>query len=346
MARRWQALCGTIIACGLCCVDLVRDAAAGSVGIDALKKGDALMLRIACCCGVLSLLCGCADSEPEPSGTDVSAARMSEAAAAPASDSAPARRKFAPLRLGGDATGDSMSERSAASSASDDRISAIIEALKPMQVLLGQWRGTTRRVFEGFKAVDHHEWVWDLTSQDAQPALVMKSDKSPYVREARLTWLPDTTEYQLTLTDADGGQRVLRGTFTRPVADTPGDDGKLHRTFVLTLTQTDPPDAAEYLQLAINQQENDRYLLEVSRQRGRAAFRRLDTVSTQREGTSFALSDSDYGDKTCIISQGLGTIAVTYQGRTYWVCCSGCKAAFEEDPERWIKRAAAAKAGE
>ena len=54
----------------------------------------------------------------------------------------------------------------------------------------------------------------------------------------------------------------------------------------------------------------------------------------------FALSDTDYGEKTCIISQGLGTIAVSYQGKTYWVCCSGCKAAFEDDPQRWIARAA------
>ena len=31
---------------------------------------------------------------------------------------------------------------------------------------------------------------------------------------------------------------------------------------------------------------------------------------------------------------------VSYKGRDYWVCCSGCKAAFEEDPEKWIARAA------
>jgi YHS domain-containing protein len=54
------------------------------------------------------------------------------------------------------------------------------------------------------------------------------------------------------------------------------------------------------------------------------------------------LSDTDYGEKTCIISQGLGTISVSHNGKTYWVCCTGCKAAFDADPEKWIAKAAAA----
>ncbi|MEZ5952658.1 MAG: YHS domain-containing protein, partial [Planctomycetaceae bacterium] len=64
-----------------------------------------------------------------------------------------------------------------------------------------------------------------------------------------------------------------------------------------------------------------------------------DTVSTQREGTSLALIDEGYGEKTCIISGGLGTMTVSHKGQTYYVCCTGCKAAFEDDPERWIARA-------
>lgn len=39
-----------------------------------------------------------------------------------------------------------------------------------------------------------------------------------------------------------------------------------------------------------------------------------------------------------MISQGLGTTQVSYKGKSYWVCCSGCKAAFEEDPEKWIAK--------
>jgi YHS domain-containing protein len=29
---------------------------------------------------------------------------------------------------------------------------------------------------------------------------------------------------------------------------------------------------------------------------------------------------------------------VSYQGKSYPVCCSGCAAAFNDDPERWIAK--------
>jgi ribosomal protein L24E len=143
-------------------------------------------------------------------------------------------------------------------------------------------------------------------------------------------------------TDADGVTRDYQGEFTEPVREVVGDDDKFHRVFTLEFTQT--PESRESTggeawRFAFNQQENNRYVLEVSKRRGTAQFRRYDTVSTQREGTSFAINDSDYGERTCIISQGLGTMSVSYKGKSYWVCCSGCKAAFEDDPETWIARA-------
>lgn len=224
----------------------------------------------------------------------------------------------------------------------EQQLADAMEKLKPLQVVLGQWRGTTRKEFEGFKAVDQHEWVWDLQSDPAQPALALQSDKSPYLRSARLTWDAARNQFALQATDREGVERHFVGDFTEPVREIVGPDDKLHRVFRLQLTQTPESTAqtgGEAWQLALAQQENNRYLLQVDKRRGAAAFRRYDTVSTQREGTSFALDDSDYRDKTCIISQGLGTIMVSFKGRTYWVCCTGCKAAFEDDPETWIARA-------
>jgi hypothetical protein len=145
----------------------------------------------------------------------------------------------------------------------------------------------------------------------------------------------------LQATDAAGVARTYVGDFTEPVQEIVGSDDKLHKVFRLEFQQDESTAAgSEQWQLAIAQQENNRYLLEIGKRRGSADFARYDTVSTQREGTSFAVSDTDYAEKTCIISEGLGTTELTYKGRSYWVCCSGCKAAFEEEPEKWIARAA------
>ena len=45
-------------------------------------------------------------------------------------------------------------------------------------------------------------------------------------------------------------------------------------------------------------------------------------------------------------SGGRGTIPVTYKGQTYYVCCTGCRDAFKEDPEKYLKEYAERKAKE
>ncbi len=263
-------------------------------------------------------------SLPTPATDDMDFAPLSTTVASAGSDSATATAALANMPP-------------------EQKLKIIMEKLKPLQVMLGQWRGTTRRDYEGFKAVDSHEWIWDLQTDAKQPALKVSSDKSPFMTSARLTWNVDESKFILTATDSEKVTREYKGDYTDPVHEIVGPDDKLHRVFRMELTQTEDSLAGaggEHWQVAFAQQENNRYLLEVSKRRGQAKFQRYDTVSTQREGTSFAISDTDYGDKTCIISQGLGTTEVSFQGKTYWVCCSGCKAAFEEDPALWIARAA------
>ena len=315
-----------------------------------------IMKRIAFCFCITSLMLGgCADEQPESpdsaASNDHSTDDQSEKdgpegqlATADSTVASEGDFEFKPLNTsaGGSAPDTGGSHGQGTQVSADDRIQAVMSQLKPLQVMLGNWRGTTRKEYEGFKAVDSHEWVWDLRADPSRPALSVSSDKSPYVRSAKLTWDPSDSRFLLKATDAEGVTREYAGDYTDPVHEIIGPDDKPHRVFRLELTQTAESaeqTGGETWQIAFAQQENNRYLLEVAKRRGSAAFRRFDTVSTQREGTSFALSDSDYGEKTCIISQGLGTTAVSYKGKTYWVCCSGCKAAFEEDPETWIARA-------
>ncbi|HCS53753.1 TRASH domain-containing protein [Rubinisphaera sp.] len=219
----------------------------------------------------------------------------------------------------------------------DKRADVVIAALKDLQILLGTWRGITQKNFDGSKALDETNWVWDFKTNPKQPALVMSSEASPYYRLASMTYLPESEQYQLQLTGDEGQTSTLIGEFTSEIKDEPGDDDKPQRTYKLEFTEKEPEDKTK--RLVFNQQNNNRYLLEVYEQRGgNDRFFRVDTVSTQREGTSMALIDEGYGERTCIISGGLGTITVSYQGKSYYVCCTGCKAAFEEEPERWIAR--------
>jgi len=306
--------------------------------------------------GLFAMTGGCADDgstdiastgNPAPEAVVAASSQPAPSASKSADSNSDGKEVFElkPLSLSnlpGNSTTTGSDPASGSNTDSEKQIQSVISHLQPLQILLGQWRGTTRREFENFKAVDNHEWVWDLRTQPNNPALTIGSDKSPYLKKGRLSWDVNREKFTLTATDSTGTERTFVGDFTEPVHEIVGSDDKLHRVFRLEFVQeaTSDNNAPEFWQLAFAQQENNRYLLEIAKRRGNAAFARYDTVSTQREGTSFAVSDTDYAEKTCIISEGLGTTELTYKGRSYWVCCSGCKAAFEEDPEAWIARAA------
>ena len=291
--------------------------------------------RFVCVCWLGSVMIGCDQAPPPVSKPNVTAVGSSEKAPPPTSNEAAATTPSdspKPKRKAFELSGGAASS-SAESADTGEKFASVRAALKPLQILIGSWNGTSRNA-----ALDQPGWAWDLKTDRKQPALRLKSDKGKYIREGRLTFLPASQEFEFTSTDGDSKPHVFRGNFSEPVQDVPGDDKKMQRTYKLQLTETAADADGEQWRLVINQQENNRYILEVDRKRGTGMFNRVDTINIQREGTSFALSDTDYGEKTCIISQGLGTTSVSHKGKTYWVCCSGCKAAFEEEPDRWIAK--------
>lgn len=219
----------------------------------------------------------------------------------------------------------------------EQKVDTVLKALKPLQVLVGDWRGVTRKNIAGAVSVETPQWKRDFKTNSEQPALLVTSKTSPYLKEGRLTYLIDTKEYQFSATDRHGVERTYLGTFSEPVKEFIGDDKRLQRAFKLQLVQSSPDDGKKIRQVVFNQQENNRYLLEIYDERG-GRMLRFDTVNNQREGTSFAINPNDYREKECVISGGLGTMTVSHNGQTYYVCCSGCRDAFNDDPETWIAR--------
>ena len=62
-----------------------------------------------------------------------------------------------------------------------------------------------------------------------------------------------------------------------------------------------------------------------------------------RKGVAFAAGESG---PVCIVTEGRGTTQVTHKGKTYYVCCSGCKDLFNKDPEAVLAEAAERAEGE
>ncbi len=246
---------------------------------------------------------------------------------------------FKPLSLGAlgggnDSPANPSSNPSASKSPTGKQaMDSVLAAMQPLQVFLGQWNTTTRNMGAGSA-----KWVWDFKTDKSQPTLVMSPKDHPYFDAVRITFLTGTQKFQLTAKDKEHQERIYQGEFTEKPHFISGDSGKPEPRFEMLLDEVGNPEARKLARVKLSQRDRNRAWMEVYQRVGKK-FRLQDNVTSQRDGTSFAVSDTNYGDKECIVSQGLGTITINYMGRTYYVCCSGCQAAFNDDPTFWIDKA-------
>jgi hypothetical protein len=281
--------------------------------------------------------CGGDDTESTDPASDPTSATesSSEGEAVSTGQTSAPKKPRGPIQLGGGTTAANGENGTTAKVRKPHNINDVIAALKPLQIVMGKWEGVFSRGGVG----ETHDWVWDLKTDKKHPALALSAPEGNYFTSARITFDPATDKYKMKTVDAEKVVREFEGGWEAEPTDEPGDDGKtLHRKFKLKLTEL-PGKNAERWEFIFSQQNNNRYQMTASRARGTSPrFTQRNVLGAQRSGTSFAQASDDYGDRTCVISQGLGTISVSYQGKSYFVCCSGCKAAFEDDPAMWIER--------
>ncbi len=210
---------------------------------------------------------------------------------------------------------------------SDSKAVSAKDALQPFNVLIGSWKGTgipegSKEEREAGTWTETITWGWQFKDTDAW--MTATFDKGKHFTKGELRYTPDKDQarFTFTLTALDKSTAVYAGTL---------------KDKVLTLDRTDGP-SGESQRMVISLLHFNRYLYRVeTRPAGTTvAFTKLYQVGATKEGVPFA--NVPKGPE-CIVSGGLGTIKVSYKGKDYWVCCSGCRDAFKEDPEKYIKEA-------
>ncbi len=204
------------------------------------------------------------------------------------------------------------------------------EALQAFNDLIGSWNGTgqpegtAQEKQRGFWT-ESLRWRWQFKGDDAW--LKVAVDKGKYFSKGELRYLPDKDLFQLTLNTVAEEALTFQGRLK--------DD-------VLTLERQDEA-RKETQRLTLRLLHGTRFLYryEVKPQE-RSFFRRIYSVGATKEGIVFAGPGN--ANPECVVSGGLGTIRVSYKGETYYVCCTGCRDAFNEDPEKYIKEFQAKKA--
>ncbi|MEI7686289.1 MAG: hypothetical protein WCL32_14790 [Planctomycetota bacterium] len=199
------------------------------------------------------------------------------------------------------------------------------DGLQPLGDLVGTWRGTGAPIGsreeqqKGFW-VESLECGWKFKGTDAW--LVLAFDKSKHYKAGELRYQTDKDRYQLSLTPLAGPAIVLHGEL---------------KNKILTLTSEDEKDRLVFTLLHEN-----RFLYRHERRaEGKTAYAKIFQVGATKEGVPFA---KGAGGPECVVTGGLGTSPVTYLGKTYYVCCSGCRDEFAANPAMYVKEFEAKKA--
>jgi hypothetical protein len=203
------------------------------------------------------------------------------------------------------------------------------EGLKVLQDYIGGWKGSGGPIRPRLGAPiwsEKIDWSWRFKGSDIW--LAVKFEKGKYFKTGELRYLPAKKLYQFTLADVKGKKRVF--------------DGELDKGY-LTLQRTDP-DTKETQKLVMNLAgDGVRFIYRYGHKRGGSTLWVNDfQVASTKVGESLGAVEKK---QECVVSGGVGTIAVSFKGETFYVCCSGCRDEFNANPEKYVKEFKARKAG-
>jgi hypothetical protein len=200
--------------------------------------------------------------------------------------------------------------------ADESQIAADKVALQPLQAFVGEWKGVglpKRGSNQGAWSVTS-DWAWRFAEGRAELVATLTRDK--YFE--RLQVRPGK----------NAGELVVLA--TPPQGAPPVEFSGAMQDGTLTATTTAPAGEGPARLTIRLVAGGDRMLVLVEKRLSDDAFRRLAEIGSTRKGSSFAKNAASGPE--CVVTGGLGTIAVEHEGKTYFVCCGGCRDLFNEDP--------------
>lgn len=202
--------------------------------------------------------------------------------------------------------------------------------LAPLQAFVGDWKGVgqpQRGKSEG-GWIEKSAWAWRFDGDAA--AIAFESGDAKYLAQGAITPGDDDGVYALTITAPDKQTKV---DFEGRLADER-----------LVLTAKEPVEGLP-ARITLRLLAEGKRLVALYEVKSTASDRyvRLAEVGYTRVGSGFGQGSQG---PECLITGGYGSIKVSYEGKTYYVCCTGCQDYFDEDPQRAVEEYLARKAKE
>ncbi|MFQ3593021.1 MAG: YHS domain-containing protein [Gemmataceae bacterium] len=194
------------------------------------------------------------------------------------------------------------------------------QALQPLQDLIGEWKGTGTQLRGSKVERDKGGWfesiVWQWQFKGTEVWLRADLSKGKYFSRFEIRPGKETDTYELKTWTVDKKEHTYFGKRDeRRLIFDREEEGWTHRLTFSLLHAT-----------------RFAYRYE-TRKKGTVTFSAVYQSWSTKQGVPFAIVDAG---PECIVSGGQGTMRVSYKGKTYFVCCSGCRDAFNDDPLKYI----------
>jgi YHS domain-containing protein len=194
------------------------------------------------------------------------------------------------------------------------------EAMQKVQLIVGEWRCTGMP-----REMKREAWTekagWSFVIEKDLYRIRLSATDAVFWKEATLGYDLKRKVFTLEATAPDGTARAYAGLLKE-------------KDRLLTLEEV--TDAWPRERAVFSLLRDNRFLIDFESQSAKGRdWTTLVQIGCTKEGVPFVRGE---GPK-CIVTGGAGSIAVTYKGKTYYVCCTGCRAFFNEDPDKTIAEA-------
>ena len=197
----------------------------------------------------------------------------------------------------------------------------------PFEHMVGGWKGTASPTVNRVKGwQETHGWAWKFEKgKPVGMTVTFEGDKT--IAKGQISYDAAAKKYHLDGTDPSGKPVSFVGSFTA--------DGK-----TLTFDRTGAtPEGKERLIVRPNSNKI-RYTLQLDRQEpGAPQYKSVVSVGLTKEGESFAAGAGGADLPKCIMTGGAASMTVSYQGKSFPVCCTGCRDEFNDNPEKYAQKA-------
>jgi YHS domain len=201
------------------------------------------------------------------------------------------------------------------------KIDELKKGLQALNDFVGVWNGDGKAGPTKPKITwaEQLEWGWKFKGDDVWMVLKIKDGK--VFKGGDLKYIPSKKNFELVMTDASDQKRTYEGAIEKDYLTLVSVDAGTKETHRLKINVAGD---GVRLNMAVDKAKS-----------GSKLFAQEYVVGYGMEGAGLGSKGKEI---ECIVSGGRGTGTVSYKGQTYYICCSGCRDAFNENPEFYVKQ--------